>query len=130
MEVYDGSDSGMQLRGAWTVPGTLPSAVSVTPSSGSGSSQTFGFLFSDTRGYAAISSASIVFSSSGNACMLYYVRATNSLYMANDAGTMWISTPVKPGQNGTEQNSQCSVSGSGSSVSASGNNLTLNLAIS
>ena len=38
-----GSNSGWQQRGAWTVtePAGTPSAVSVTPSSGSGASQSF-----------------------------------------------------------------------------------------
>ena len=50
-----GSNSGWQQRGAWTVPGGAgPAAVSVTPSSGSGTSQTFALQYSDTSGAASL----------------------------------------------------------------------------
>jgi hypothetical protein len=126
----DGS-TGWSLGGAWTIPAAGPSPVSVTPASGSGTSQTFAFLFNDSQGYAAINTVSVIINSgtSGTAsCYLYYVRASNAVYLANDAGTAWMS-PLTPGQSGTSQNSQCSVDAAGSSFSASGNGLTLNLAL-
>jgi hypothetical protein len=131
MEAYDGADSGWQQKGTWSVPATVFGPVSVTPSSGSGSSQTFAFAFSDPSGYAAISSVSIVINSalSGvSGCYLLYYRASKALYLANDTGTAWLPA-ITVGQSGTLQNSQCAVSGAGSSGSASGTNLTLNLAI-
>lgn len=130
MEVYDGSDSGWQSRGSWTVPSLL-SAVSVTPASGTGASQTFSFLYSDPKGYSAISSASIIVNSSlyvVNACYLYYVPSSNVVYLANDAGTAWLG-PVTLGQAGTVQNSQCTVSGTGSSATGTSSNLTINLSL-
>jgi hypothetical protein len=66
--------------------------------------------------------------SATNACYFYYSRASNALYLANDAGA-W-QGPVTVGSAGTLANSQCSVNAGGSSVSASGTTLTLNLAIS
>src|SRR5207244_704468 len=62
-EVYDGiADSGWQQRGSWTVPGASgpPSPVSVAPSSGSGTSQTFTFITSHPAGYTAIVSEQIL----------------------------------------------------------------------
>src|SRR5262249_5686613 len=50
------------------------------------------------------------------------------LYLSNDAGNTW-QGPITIGQNSNLSNSQCTVSGSGSWVSASGNNLSLNLAL-
>ncbi|MBV9781379.1 MAG: hypothetical protein JOY62_15550, partial [Acidobacteriaceae bacterium] len=44
---------------------------------------------------------------------------------ANDAGTGLQGPPVSPGGSGTISNSQCTLSGSASSVSTSGNNLTM-----
>jgi len=131
MEAYDGtSDSGWQQRGSWTVPSSGPPAtVSVTPSSGSGSSQTFGFAFSDPAGYSAIVSAQLLINNpmtTSGGCYLLYSRSTNSLYLTNDAGTAW-QTPVTLGQSGTLQNSQCSVNPLSSSASGSGNNLTVTL---
>jgi hypothetical protein len=134
MEVTDGAnDSGWQQRGTWTIPASgPPSAVSVTPSSGTGLSQTFAFAFSDPAGYAAIVSTQIVINSSmstSGACYLLYQRASNSLYLTNDAGSAW-QNPVTLGQSGTLANSQCSINSAASSVLGSGNNLTVNLALS
>jgi hypothetical protein len=124
--------TGWQQRGTWTIPASgPPAAVSVTPSSGSGLSQTFAFAFSDGKGYTAIVSAQILINTpmTGAAgCYLLYQRASNSLYLTNDAATVW-QTPVTLGQSGTLQNSQCSVNAAASSISGSGNDLTLNLAL-
>ena len=131
MEVYDGADSGWQQKGAWTVAAAV-GPVSVTPASGSGSSQTFGFVFSDPQGYAAISTVSVIINSSltgASGCYLLYYRASNVLYLANDASTAWL-TPVTLGQSGSAQNSHCTVNAASSSASGSGNNLTVNLALS
>ena len=61
-------------------------------------------------------------------CYLFYHRPTNAIYLTNDLGTAW-QTPVTPGQSGTLQNSQCSVNPLSSSVSGSGNTLTINITI-
>lgn len=126
-----GGATGWQLKGSWTVAAGPPQPVSVTPGSGSGSTQTFSFLFTDPRGYAAINTASLIIGTSlsgANSCYMYYARAANTIYLANDAGTAWGSSAVL-GSSSTIQNAQCSLSASGSSVSGSGNDLTLNLAI-
>ncbi len=133
-EVYDGTgDSGWQQRGTWTVPGTGPPVnVSVTPNSGSGTSHTFAFAFSDPQGYTAILSAQMLINGSlaaAGGCYLFYNRAAGIVYLTNDAGTAWQS-PVTLGQSGTLENSQCSVDPGNSSASGSGTGLTLNLALS
>ena len=134
MDAYDGTDSGWQLKGAWTVPGATgpPAPVSVTPSSGSGSSQTFSFVSSSPRGYAALSTILVVVNSAlagAGGCYFLYYPASNLLYLANDAGTAWAGS-VTLGQSGSVQNSQCAVNAAASSTSGSGNNLTLNVALS
>jgi hypothetical protein len=124
--------SGWQQGGSWTVPAGPPALVSVTPSSGSGSSQTFSFVYSDPRGYAAITSLQTVINSSlsGSAgCYLLYYPGANVFYLSNDAVTAWLG-PVALGQPGSLQNSQCSVDAGSSSASGSGANLTVNLALS
>jgi hypothetical protein len=63
-----------------------------------------------------------------SACYIYFSRAAGTLYLTNDAGTAWQS-PITMGQNATLQNSQCIVNAAGSSQSGSGNNLTLNVAV-
>jgi hypothetical protein len=146
MDVYDGVDSGWQLKGTWTVTtsgtsgsgggggsGTPPpfGPGAVSPSSGTGDTQTFALTYSDPAGYAAIASTSTVFGnalSASNSCYTYLARSTNAVYLANDAGNQWLG-PVILGQNGSLQNSQCSIAGVGSSSSGSGYTLTLNLAV-
>jgi hypothetical protein len=107
-----------------------PEPASVTPNTGSGSSQTFEFAFSDLNGATDIVSAQMDISaqlSATNACYFYYSRASNALYLANNAGA-W-QGPVTVGGSGTLSNSQCTVNAGGSSVSASGITLTLSLAV-
>src|SRR4029077_53633 len=75
MDAGDGLNSGWQQRGTWTVPTVAPTLVSVAPSSGSGSSQTFSFVYSDVKGYASITSLLTIINSSlsGSAgCYLLY----------------------------------------------------------
>jgi hypothetical protein len=131
-EVYDGTaDSGWVQLGAYTVAVAPIAALSVTPASGSGMSQTFSFLLSDSKGFAAISSSQIIVNnpiSVANGCYVFFNRAQSLLYLNDNAGTAW-QGPITIGQSTTLQNSQCTISAAGSSVSAAGNNLTLNVAI-
>jgi 6-phosphogluconolactonase len=110
-----------------------PTAVSVTPNSGSGANQVFAFEYSDTNGYTHLSLAYAGFGPTAygdeHTCRVEYVRATNALYLKNDAGTVFLG-PVTPGGVGTLSNSQCALNASESAVSGSGNILTLRLALS
>ncbi|MBL8239297.1 MAG: hypothetical protein JNM66_17865 [Bryobacterales bacterium] len=63
-----------------------------------------------------------------NGCHGFYDRAANAFALYNDALTAVIG-PATPGAAGSIQNSQCTVYGTGSSVSASGTDLTLNIRI-
>ena len=131
-EVYDGIlDSGWVQLGTFTATTPALAAISVTPSSGSGLSQTFSFLLSDNKGYAAIASSQIIVNnllSVANGCYIYFSAAANLLYLTNNAGTAW-QGPITIGQSATLQNNQCTLSAAGSSATGSGNNLTLNVAI-
>ena len=126
--------SGWQQMGTWTVPpgGSLPPAnVSVTPASGSGSNQTFSYVYTDPYGAADISFVQMHFQTqlvANAACYLQYTRATNTVVLINDAGTGSVGS-LTLGSSGTLSNSQCTLTAAGSSASASGNNLTVNLAL-
>ncbi len=131
MEAYDGADSGFVQKGSWTIPAAVLGPVSVTPSSGSGSSQTFAFQFADPKGYASLVSVSVIINSSltgAGGCYLLYYPGSKLIYLTNDSSTAW-QGPVTLGQSGTLQNSQCSVSAASSTVSGSSSTLTLNLAL-
>ena len=104
--------------------------VGVAPNSGSGASQTFGFQFADANGASDLTSVSVLFNASlkvADGCSVTYNRAQSALSLLTDAGTAPVGT-ITPGS-GSQQNSQCVLNGSGSSVSASGTVLTLNLAL-
>jgi hypothetical protein len=134
-EVVDrqGLTSGWVIVGNWNVPSgtqSSPQAISAQPSSGAASSRTFEVAFADPNGHADIHSARVLINSQmqgANACYLYYTKADNRLYLHNDSGTALVPG-ITPGS-GTLQNSQCSVDGAGSSAVASGNSLTLRVAI-
>src|SRR5204862_359999 len=115
-------DSGWQQKGTWTVPGGAPTLVSVTPSSGGGSSQTFSFLYSDSKGYASITTLQTLINSSLSAsagCYFLHYPGANVFYLSNDAGTAWLG-PAALGSAGSLQNSQCTVNVGSSSPSGSG----------
>ncbi len=133
METQNAShNSGWSSFGSWTVPSVVPSpsAVSVTPNSGTGASQNFAFVFTDPNGAADIQAAQVDISATlavSHACYLYFPRALNEIYLASDTGA-W-QGPIPLGSTGTLQNSQCSVNLAASSATATGNTLTLNLAL-
>jgi hypothetical protein len=129
-----GATSGLRAGGTYTVSGSnqTPAPSSVTPASGSGISQTFAFTLSDGDGSTDISGAQVLFNSTlaVGGCLVYFSHADNLLYLASDAWDAW--TMVRPGSTDTAQNSQCAVTGSGSTVVEAGNTVTvtLNLAFS
>ncbi len=122
-----GLSTGYQQVGRWTVPhvAVAPTPVSVTPSSGSGGSATLEFVASDAAGYADIAAMEMVVgSSSAQSCYLRYERASNRLWLVNDAGSRFTG-PATPGKAGTLSNSQCGVNAALTTVAGSGNNLTV-----
>ena len=131
-EVHDSTiDTGWVQVGTFNVTAPPIATLSVTPSSGSGMSQTFSITYEDTKGYSAISSSMIIFNNTlaaANGCYVFFSPSSNLLYLTNNAGTAW-QGPISIGKSATLSNSQCSISGAGSSASGSGNNLTLNLPV-
>lgn len=110
--------------------GSPPLNQGVAPSSGGGVSQTFRFQFSDPSGVTDLTTASALFHSNpsvASACAIVYNRAANTFSLLTDAGAA-PSSSLTPGS-GTQSNSECILDGAGSSVTAVGNTLTLNLAI-
>ena len=127
-----GSNTGWIEEGTWTVTASgTPAVVSVTPSAGSGMSQTFALKYSDTAGATSLQKVWVwlgaSLTSSVNSCILNYNAASNQVtLLANDGGTPLTATV---GAATTLQNSQCSLNVGSTSVVLSGSNLTLNLAM-
>jgi len=130
-----GNGSGWQALGAWAVPGSTasgPGVGSVSPARSSASSGLFTFTFTDTKGAQDIAVANVLINSAidgRHACYVAFVPPA-SLYLVDNTGDAGgpYSGMVIPGI-GSVNNSQCTISGTGSSVAMSGNNLTLTLSI-
>jgi hypothetical protein len=121
------------LLGAASVP-MVPSPSGVSPGAGSGLTQTFTFTFGDPNGFADLSVLDILVNNyldGIGACYMALAPAgatSGYLYLVNDAGDGYASgTPMLLPSSSTLGNSQCTINGTSSSVSASGDTLTLTL---
>jgi len=136
------NNSGWQASGVWNAMSQTPlgpiAVGAITPPRGSllgGSMVPVTFTVADTKGAADIGIVNLLvnnFIDGRQACYLAYVAAANSLLLvddAGDAGGPFAGTLQLNGSGGTIQNSQCSVSGQGSSVVTNGNQMTLTFAI-
>ena len=111
----------------------LPSVVSVLPSSGNGSSQTFSFNYSNASGGANLIATHAMFNTSVNgagACYVAVVPVNGTAWLANDAFTGWLGPITLGGAPATLQNSQCILNGALSNVVISGATAQLTLALS
>jgi hypothetical protein len=126
-----GLASGWQTRGAWSLAPLPSSAVSVTPSAGSGNTQILQLTYSDPGGFGDITQTETIINRTltfTGSCAALYTASTQTLQIINDNGqTFGVAAPI--GVPGTLQNSQCSIDLGASSASTAGNNLTLNLAV-
>jgi hypothetical protein len=115
--------------GVTVPPAQVPSVVSLSPTSGSGNTVTYTAVYSHPAGATAITSASLLVSTSAAtdaSCYVTYLKSTGQFQLYNDVASSG-STTVPTG--GIAQNSQCILNGSGSSVSLSGTTLTMMLSI-
>jgi hypothetical protein len=114
-----------------------PSVVSATiPAAGTGNSGAFTFQFSDTAGFGNIQVADVLINSAldgRHGCYIAFIpgpAGTGTVSLVDDAGDA--GGPYQnlqlPGSSSVS-NSQCSIAGAGSSVTSSGNTLTVTLNI-
>jgi hypothetical protein len=133
-------NSGWQALGTWSVPGPAvagPGVGGVTPGRSVTLGQTYTFTFTDSNGYGDLAVLDVLtnsFLDGISGCYFAYVPISASngyLYLVDDAGDGGYASgsPIPLSSGGTLKNSQCTLSTIGSSASASGNSLNLNLAI-
>lgn len=107
-----------------------PTVLGVSPSSGTGlSQQSFTAAFSDTSGAGDILQAHLLFNlglNGTNACWLIYY--SGSFYLMNDGQTAW-EGPLAPNSGGSFSNSQCTLFGTGSSITRSGNTFSMTVTV-
>ena len=109
-----------------------PTAIAVTPSSGSGSAQVFSALYSDGDGAENLSTVHLMVAATMEGtdpkCHVAYDRSIRGLYLYGDDGTTRLG-PVSPGTDSTLlRNAVCSVNPLTSYLFVNGQNLTLNVA--
>jgi hypothetical protein len=100
--------------------------VSLSPKAGSGAAQAFTAVYVDPNGAQAFYNASILINTSvkgDGSCSVTYYPANNELALENDTATA--TSVLKPGSSATVSNSQCTLSGVGSSVTKPGSQLTV-----
>jgi hypothetical protein len=135
----DSTSSGWQTLGTWNIPGsaiTGPAVSGLNPARSTTLSNSYTFTFSDTLGWMDLHIADILINRDINAvngCYFAFIPSgstSGTIYVVDNAGDAGGPYSVLniPGS-GTAQNSQCAISGSGASVSASGNTLALTLPI-
>jgi hypothetical protein len=108
---------------------TMKSAVpiSVSPSSGSGSTQMFTATYQDLKGGPHIAKATLSVMKnnvrpggqtgwSTNECLLRFDLAKNAIWLVPNMGGTWGYHPIVAGSSSTLSNSQCTVLASGSSA--------------
>lgn len=111
-----------------------PQAVGVSPSQGSGYSQTFQFTYTDGNGGSDVQIVRFLINSQLNgavACYGAYVPAGNVVVLVPDNGNAGQATAMAlTGGTATLSNSQCVIHQAGSSATVSGNSVSLQLNIS
>jgi uncharacterized protein (TIGR03437 family) len=109
-----------------------PGIVSLSPNAGTGNPVTFKAVYSDPNGARDLNEVLLQVNTtqtSAHACYVYYHPQGNQLYLFNDAGNAFTIPALTPGVAGTASNSQCTLDAGSSSVTTSGNTLTLNVAL-
>jgi uncharacterized repeat protein (TIGR01451 family) len=105
----------------------VPSVVSLSPTSGSATTQTFTFTFADTNGASNLDNVTMLFSETGSgsgACWLFYSRRFNLVDLYNDSATAAVG-PAPPGYSTVLQNSQCALNVGSTTIASLGNQLTV-----
>lgn len=110
---------------------STPTVNPVSPTGSAGAGQVFTFTFSDSAGYQDLGVLNVLINSAldgRQACYLAYSQPANVLYLVTDDGVGLVGLPLNGA--GSVANSQCTISGLGSSAVGHGANLALTLSIS
>jgi hypothetical protein len=135
-EHIDGTDTGWLQRGSWILAPAPLGNMTVAPSSGSGSTQTFTATYSDPPGFAGAAFGweqflvATVSNGGGKPfCFVHYDRAGNAFWMySSDLG--YFLGPVTPGTaSNALSSSACSVNTAGASISNVSGRLVINLPV-
>lgn len=126
-----GAYNGWTQKGTWLVgANSTPSVGTITPSSGSSPANTavnFTTTYSDPNGWRDIQQTRLLINTkvNGTNCFYgYYNQNQNKLYLRNNANTTWLGG-FAPGSSNVIQNSYVKLNCAQTTVSGSGNTLTV-----
>ena len=136
MYVYDmsGNTDGWDTAGTWTVNNSSPVVGTVSPIAGTTDPETENIItstYTDNDGYQNIKQCYILINgtlSGTNALYAYYNRSTNKLNLRNDGNSAWLGS-YDPGSANTISNSYCTLNCANTTVTQSGNTITINWAV-
>ena len=108
-----------------------PEVVAVSPGAGAGAGRTFTFTYSDPDGASDIAATEAVIVSGTDltgvdACFIH--ASGNAFWLRDDTNGAWMG-PVAAGSTARLANTQCALSAAASSMSASGNDLTVTVTL-
>ena len=109
-------------------PTTYPAAVAVQPNYGTTSTASITFTYDDATNYQNLSSVEALMNTAVDgriACYVAYNQIYQLLFLVPDNGDAAHPISMPLSGSGTLSNSQCTITGAGSSVSGSGKRLTL-----
>lgn len=121
-------------KGTWTLPNIVPQLGAVSPSFGASiPNNTFKITatYTDANTWQNIQYPHFLINTSAvgaNCIYTHYNRDTNRMYLRNDANTAWVGG-FSPGSGYTVENSYAKLNFASSSVSGSGNTLTIKWSI-
>jgi hypothetical protein len=131
-----GANSGWFTQGAWTVPGapvTYPRSGGMSPATGLSSDAVISYTFDDQTNANNLETVWALMNTAvdaGQACYIAYYAPANLLFLYPDNGDGAQATNIALSGTNTIENSQCKISAAGSTVTRSGQRLTLNLNMS
>jgi hypothetical protein len=107
-----------------------PTVLSVSPASGSSSTQTFTVTYQNDTAGSDIAGAQLLINNAldgRQACYVAYSKAGGALFLVDDAGNGGgpFAGGIVVANGGTMSNSQCTVQAAANSVTTNGQNLTM-----
>jgi len=124
-------NTGWVQRGTYTVATTsapVPSVDSVSPAAGSGTTQTFTFVYSDSQSAANLADAAVLFASSvsyANSCFVIYDQGRGTVQLEWDGANGADAKPI--GSTVTLRNNQCAIGATTIATSALSNTIAMDI---
>jgi YVTN family beta-propeller protein len=125
------NNGGWVQKGTWTPPVQAPTVDSLSPNLGTGVTQTFTAVVIDPSGLADLNQVQLLFNTTAtrpSGCNVYYHADTHAISLYNDTASGFAGS-VMPGSATQVSNNQCTLIGSGSSFTTSGNSLAVSIAL-